>query len=122
MLRLPRQIPLKVALELGLTGLPISAERACSLGLVNCVVPPGTAVDQALLLARQISAAAPTAVRLTKQTMLAAAADIDQSWQRSDVALAEAMGSRDAREGVRAFAERRAPIWEDPGPPVSISD
>jgi enoyl-CoA hydratase/carnithine racemase len=112
MLRLPRQIPLKVALELGLTGMPISAERAYSLGLVNRVVAPGTALDEALLLARQIGAAAPMAVRLTKRTMLAAAADTGQSWQHSDAALAEVMGSHDAREGPRAFAERRAPTWQ----------
>jgi enoyl-CoA hydratase/carnithine racemase len=111
MLRLPRQVPLKVALELGLTGLPMSAERAYSLGLVNRVVPPGTALEQALLLARQISAAAPSAVRLTKRAMLAAAGDAGQSWQHSDAALAEAMASPDAREGVLAFTEKRAPVW-----------
>ena len=62
MIRLQRQIPLKIALETVLTGEPMSAARAYELGLVNRVAPQGTAVDVAFGLAEQIAANAPLSV------------------------------------------------------------
>lgn len=113
MLRLPRQVPLKVALEIGLTGAPVPAERAHQLGLVNRVVPAGAAVTEAMALAGQIAAAAPLAVRLTKQTMYAAAepGPAEDLWERNNTVLSTVMSSADATEGMRAFAEKRSPAW-----------
>ena len=64
--RLPRKIPLNIAMELALTGDPITAERAYHFGLVNELCEPGQALDGALALAERIAANAPVAVRETR--------------------------------------------------------
>jgi crotonobetainyl-CoA hydratase len=119
-LRLQRQIPLKRALELALTGEPISAETAADWGLVNRVVPPDQVLSSALELAGVIAANAPTAVRQTKRMIhQTAGKDWDPSWGGGDPwqinaeALMTVFGSPDALEGPRAFAEKRAPVWHD---------
>lgn len=108
--RLPRRIPLQVALEMGLTGEPISAERAKELGLVNRVVPAAEVLDTALGLAALINANGPLAVQATKQLMIEeigpdTAAHVGK-------ATAHVFMSEDAREGATAFAEKRAPVWK----------
>jgi enoyl-CoA hydratase/carnithine racemase len=111
-LRLPRRIPRNVAMELILTGAPISADEARGLGLVNRAVPAGTAVKAALALAAEIAAHAPLAGRTAKLLV-----DASADWP-SDEALARqaphtdaVRGSADAAEGARAFLEKRAPVW-----------
>jgi crotonobetainyl-CoA hydratase len=118
--RLQRQIPLKRALELALTGEPISAATAAEWGLVNRVVAPHQVLASALELAGVIAANAPTAVRQTKRVIhQTASQDWDPSWghgdpwQLSNDALTEVFGSPDAFEGPRAFAEKRPPVWQD---------
>src|SRR5450756_1276946 len=111
-LLLPRRIPYAVAMELLLTGEAITAERAAALGLVNQLVPDGTALDGALRLAGQIAANGPLAVAVTKQI-----AREQADWTLTEGFLRQAelykpvFDSKDAREGAAAFAEKRAPVW-----------
>jgi enoyl-CoA hydratase len=98
------RIPLAIALEMGLTGEPVTAARAREIGLVNRVVPAGQAVDEALALAQQIAANAPLAVAVTKKLMR------ERRW--GEPAEVQAVfRSADAAEGARAFAERRPAEW-----------
>jgi enoyl-CoA hydratase len=109
---LPRRIPIQTVLELSLVGNRISASRAHELGLVNHVVPRGEAVDAAVALAGQIAANGPLALRLTKA--LAYAEEDDRAravWDRITQATQVALASEDAKEGARAFVEKRAPRW-----------
>jgi len=107
--RLPKRIPLQVALEMGLTGEPISAARALELGLINRVVPAAQVMDAALALAAAITKNGPLAVQATKQLMLEEVGP-DNSAHVSAV-VAPVFASADAREGATAFAEKRPPIW-----------
>ncbi len=113
LIRLPNRIPLAVALELGLTGDPIDAQRAFSLGLVNRVVPADKLMSQALALAERISENAPLAVRWTKKVMLGALSVPDEEgWKVNADAVAAVFTSADAMEGPVAFAEKRKPNWQ----------
>lgn len=110
---LSKRIPLAVALELGLTGDTISAERALALGLVNRVAAPERVLDEALALAERITANGPLGVRATKELMrLAAGATLREAEQRQAVLQPQVFGSEDAKEGSLAFVERRAPQWK----------
>lgn len=112
--RLPAQIPRKVASELLLTGAPITADRACDLGLVNRVVPAGQALAAALSMAEAISANAPLAVQASKRVAGWAGGNPENeaaAWQHSDSELQALRRSADAREGPAAFADKRAPVW-----------
>lgn len=111
--RLPRALPLNVAMEAALTGDPISAERAAHFGLVNELVEPGHAKEAALALAERISANAPLAVRESRQVVLAALrGDDEHLWKITIEAMAKVMSSEDFNEGPRAFIEKRAPQWK----------
>ena len=119
--RLQRQLPLKRALQLALTGDAIDAATAYDWGLINEVVPADAVVDAALALAGRIAANAPLSVEHTKRTMhrtAAGASDWDAEWAGEDPwAVNEestrlVFASRDAVEGARAFAEKRNPAWE----------
>lgn len=114
-IRLQRQVPMKVALELGLTGDAISAERAVELGLANRVSQRGQVLAEAIELAERIAANAPVAVRETKKAMHRTAAlgsdwD-DEAWTVSNRATGTVLRSADFKEGTRAFAEKRRPVW-----------
>ncbi len=112
LLRLPTRIPRAAALELILTGETLDAKRAELLGLVNCVVPLGEALEAAKDLARRISANAPLAIEAAKQVIMES-----QNWPRSEWFIRQAeltdsvMQSSDAKEGARAFSEKRPPVW-----------
>jgi crotonobetainyl-CoA hydratase len=115
-IRLPRQIPNKIASRLAFTGEPMSAVEAAHWGLVNDVVPAGTCVDAALTLAEQICANAPLAVRASKRIIQRGAAlggdwD-DEVWDYNDEQFRGVLRSEDAKEGPRAFAEKREPKWQ----------
>ncbi len=111
--RLPRVVPRPVAMEIVLTGDPITAERAYQLGFVNQLVAPGQAVDAAIALADRITANAPLAVRESRAIVLqAATADDDTLWRKSDEAFGRVAASEDFAEGPRAFIEKRAPVWK----------
>jgi enoyl-CoA hydratase len=110
--RLGRKLPPNVAMELALTGDPLSAEQAYVHGLVNQLVEPGGALEAALALAARITANAPVAVRLSRQVLLdsVAAAD-DDAWRITNTAYKTVLASEDFQEGPRAFVEKRAPRW-----------
>jgi enoyl-CoA hydratase len=113
LLRLPRVLPRNVAMELVLTGDPITAERGYELGLVNRLAEPGQAVQAALQLADQITPNAPLALAASKR-ILTEALDWPDSefWHRQGEIVGPVMTSEDAREGATAFAEKRSPVWK----------
>jgi enoyl-CoA hydratase len=113
LLRLPRVLPRNVAMELVLTGDPITAERGYELGLVNRLAEPGEAVQTALQLADQITPNAPLALAASKR-ILTEALDWPDSefWHRQGEIVGPVMASEDAREGATAFAEKRSPVWK----------
>ena len=111
--RLPRAIGRNAAMELILTGEPLSATRAHELGLVNRLVEPGEATDEALRLAGQITAAAPLAVWESRKVVLAAATEDDETLKKmTDAAMGVVMSSEDIGEGLTAFIEKRPPQWK----------
>ncbi|MET0903026.1 MAG: crotonase/enoyl-CoA hydratase family protein [Acidimicrobiales bacterium] len=111
--RLGRKIPLNLAMELTLTGDPIDAARAHHFGLVNRLVEPGQALEEAISLAEQICANAPVAVRESRKIVLEATnAPDDIGWKMSMEGMAVAMRSEDFSEGLTAFIEKRPPVWK----------
>jgi enoyl-CoA hydratase len=112
-LLLARRVSQAIALELLLTGEPISATRAAEIGLVNRLAPEGGALDAALELAGTIAANGPLAVAVTKRIARSTSDwTIEQGWKAQSQLMAPVFGSEDAREGATAFAERRAPVWK----------
>ena len=111
--RLPRAVPLAVAMEMVLTGDPISAERALHFGLVNELCEPGEALEAARRLARRVNANGPLAVRESRRLVLES---FTQSDRESIVAAGRAQmalrGTEDFREGPLAFIEKRPPVWK----------
>jgi len=112
MLRLPRQIPYRIAMQLALTGDPITAERAFQVGLINQVSAAGKALEDALALARRIADNGPLAVQTAKR-VVSESGDwpIAEMFERQRPIVAPIFTSDDAREGATAFAEKRAPVW-----------
>lgn len=114
-IRLQQQIPRKVALELALTGEPISAAQGKELGLVNRVAPHGTALEMALGLAETIAANAPLSVRESKSMIHRTAHGADWEpgvWEANAAAVKVVFTSDDAKEGPTAFAQKRQPVWK----------
>jgi enoyl-CoA hydratase/carnithine racemase len=113
LLRLPRRMPYGLAMELALTGDPITAERAHELGVVNRVTEPGGAVEGALELAATIARNGPLAVDATK-AILQRQFDWSEEefWVRQGDLAGPVFGSDDAREGAIAFSEKRDPVWQ----------
>ncbi|HYZ99950.1 MAG TPA: crotonase/enoyl-CoA hydratase family protein [Acidimicrobiales bacterium] len=110
--RLGRKLPFNLAMELALTGDPISAEVAHQHGLVNRLVDDGEALEAAVRLAEQVCANAPVAVRESRRVVLEATHAADElGWKMSVDAMAAATGSEDFREGLTAFIEKRPPAW-----------
>ena len=110
--RLPRAVPLKLAMQLALTGDPIDAERAYTVGLVNELCEPGTALDRALVLADRICANAPRAVQASRDVVLRGMlASDEEAWRITDEETAAVMAGEDFAEGPRAFIEKREPVW-----------
>ncbi len=112
--RLPRQVPYTVAAELLLTGRHISADEALSIGLIGHVVPDGEALGKALEIADAIAANGPVAVR----AILRVIRETEGMPENEAFALEAKVGmavfaSEDAREGPRAFAEKRQPEFRD---------
>jgi enoyl-CoA hydratase len=112
MFRLPRAMPMQVAMKAMLTGEPISAEAAHAYGLAVDLVEPGMALDAAVELAVQICANAPLAVRASRRVALAALGRPEQElWDLSRSEGEAIRQSPDYREGPRAFVEKRRPAW-----------
>ncbi|MCU1396825.1 MAG: putative enoyl-CoA hydratase [Ilumatobacteraceae bacterium] len=111
--RLPRAIGQAAAMEMILTGEPLPAKRAYELGLVSRLVEPGQAFDEAMKLAAQITAAAPLAVYASRQVVLAAAYEDDDTLKAlTNKLFGEVLASEDTKEGLTAFIEKRAPNWQ----------
>jgi enoyl-CoA hydratase len=112
LLRLPRRVPYYLALEWALTGDFISAAAARAAGLVNRIAAPGQAAAVAMELAQRIARNGPLAVAATKRIVVES-----QDWPAATAfdrqrAISEPVrGSQDAREGARAFVEKRTPQW-----------
>jgi len=110
--RLPRALGRQVAMEVILTGEPLSAQRAYDLGMVNRLVDPGTALDVAMALAEKICENAPLAVRASRRVVLAAATEDDETLiQMTNAEFSVVLQSSDTKEGLEAFIEKRAPRW-----------
>jgi enoyl-CoA hydratase len=113
LMRLPTRIPRTVAMELALTGDPMSAADAHRWGLVNRLTAPGGALDGARELAARIGANGPLAVRASKQVIVSSPDWTSaEMWERQGEILGPVLSSEDAREGAAAFAEKRAPVWK----------
>ena len=113
LIKLPRQIPKRLAMELALTGDFISAQRAFDIGLINEMVPVGTALEAAKALAARIVANGPLAVAISKQVILQSEDwSGDDMWQKQQELTMPVFTSEDAIEGSVAFAEKRAPNWK----------
>ena len=113
LIRLPKRVPLAIALELAMTGDPIDADRALALGLVNRVVAHDRVVDEASALAERIGENSPIAVRQSRQLVREAAELTEaEGWRRTNELMIEVFESGDAVEGATAFAEKRPPVWK----------
>ena len=113
LVKLPKQIPSRIAMELALTGDFISAERAYELGLINRVCASGEALAQAKELAARIAANGPLAVAASLK-VVASAQDWknDEMFAKQQAIVSPVLMSEDAIEGATAFAEKRAPQWK----------
>ena len=110
--RLPRQLAYPAAMEFLLTAEAFPAARARELGLLNEIVPEAELADRALDWARRITVNAPLAVQATKESVLRGLA-VDQrtAYEIEDELAGRVFSSEDAREGPRAFADKRDPVW-----------
>lgn len=113
LLRLPRLIPARIAMELALTGDLVSAERLERHGLINALVEPGQALEAALALARRILANAPMSVAASKRVIVEQRDwTLAEMFARQAEITAPVLASADAKEGAAAFAERRPARWQ----------
>jgi crotonobetainyl-CoA hydratase len=112
--RLARQIPLKYAMEIALTGRMFDADEACRFGLINQVVEAGELSSAVDALIAELNRCAPLSLRATKQMMLdgLSAGSLKMAFEARYPALDDMLTSADAREGPRAFIEKRKPVWQ----------
>jgi enoyl-CoA hydratase len=112
LLRLPRRVPPAIAMQMALTGDPMSADDALRYGLVNSLVPPGAAVEGALELAARITCNGPLALAATKDILMNATDwTVAEGFAIQQTIAEPVFSSNDAREGALAFAEKREPVW-----------
>lgn len=112
LVRLPGQIPYRIAMELALTGEFMSAQRAADLGLVNQITPAGGALEAARAMAAKIAENGPLAVRLSKAVIKASRDwSQDETFTLQQKLIQPVFTSKDAIEGATAFAEKRKPQW-----------
>ena len=110
--RLPGRVGYGTAMEMAITGDPITAEQAADRGLVSRLAEPGDALGEALTLAERIARNATLAVAASKQLVRATqGATEEELWKIQRPHMATVWKSNDAKEGPRAFAEKRPPEW-----------
>lgn len=113
LMRLPRLIPPRIAMEAALTGEMLSAERLFHFGLINMLTEDGGALEAATGLAKKIIANAPLAVAASKRVIVESRDwPKDEMFERQAVITGHLLGSEDAREGATAFSEKRPPVWK----------
>ena len=111
--RLPRQVAFPAAMEFLLTAEAFPAERALELGLLNEIVAEDALMDRARDWARRITANAPLAVQATKESVLRGlATDMKEAYKIESGIASTVFQTEDAKEGPKAFAEKRAPVWQ----------
>jgi crotonobetainyl-CoA hydratase len=114
--RIINQLPRKVAVELLLTGEPLTASDACEWGLINQVVKEGSVVDAALALAARVTVNAPLSIQASKRIAYGVddgvITDEEAGWARTLSEISSLIRSEDAKEGPLAFAEKREPVWK----------
>ena len=112
LIKLPRQIPPRIAMELALTGDFIDAKRAYELGFINRIVD-GPAIDGAMELAARIAENGPLALIASKAIVRDSHEWTEaEMWDKQAAYIAPVFTSSDAREGAAAFAEKRKPNWQ----------
>ena len=113
LLRLPRLIPQRIAMEMALTGDMVTAGHLAQFGLINQLTEPGAALEAAKILARRIIANAPLSVAASKRVIVEQQDwTLAEMWDRQAEITAPILASSDAREGAAAFAERRPAAWQ----------
>ena len=113
LMRLPQQIPPRLAMEMALTGDFYGAEQVANMGLINQVVPAGTALEAAKELAAKICANGPLAVQASKQVLVESPDwSSEDMWDNQMALVGGVFTSEDAKEGATAFAEKRPPNWQ----------
>jgi enoyl-CoA hydratase len=111
--RLPRQLPFPLAMEMLLTADLVPADRALEMGLINRIVPKDGLVEAALEVARRIAVNAPLAVQATKESVLRGMAlDYEAALALEEELAQRIFATEDAKEGPKAFAEKRSPVWQ----------
>jgi enoyl-CoA hydratase len=111
--RLPRQIAFPAAMEFLLTAERFPAQRALELGLINEIVPEGHLLDRAYDWARRITANAPLAVQATKESVMRClGVDLESAYKIEQQISSVVFQTEDAKEGPKAFAEKRPPVWQ----------
>jgi enoyl-CoA hydratase len=111
--RLPRQLAFPAAMEFLLTAERFPASRALELGLINEIVPDDELLDRAINWAHRITANAPLAVQATKESVLRGLAlDLEAAYNLEQEISSTVFQSEDAKEGPKAFAEKRPPVWQ----------
>jgi enoyl-CoA hydratase/carnithine racemase len=114
MVALSRNVPRKQAMEMLLTGEPVSAMRAREIGLVNHVVATGTERDAAIALAQKVALKSSYTVKLGKTAFYRQAEmNLADAYRYAAEVMTENMMARDAEEGIGAFIEKREPKWQD---------
>ena len=114
MVALSRNVPRKQAMEMLLTGEPVSAQRAREIGLVNRVVAAGSERDAAIALAQQVALKSAYTVKLGKAAFYRQAEmSLADAYRYAAEVMTENMMARDAEEGIGAFIEKREPKWQD---------
>jgi enoyl-CoA hydratase/carnithine racemase len=114
MVALSRNVPRKQAMEMLLTGEPISAETARDIGLINRVVAPGTEREAAIALAEKVALKSAYTVKLGKEAFYRQAEmSLADAYRYAAEVMTENMMARDAEEGIGAFIEKREPKWQD---------
>jgi enoyl-CoA hydratase/carnithine racemase len=114
MVALSRNVPRKQAMEMLLTGEPISAETAREIGLINHVVPAGTERDAAIALAQKVALKSAYTIKLGKEAFYSQAEmSLTEAYRYAAEVMTENMMARDAEEGIGAFIEKREPKWQD---------
>ena len=112
-IRLMRAIPKAAAMELLLTGDALTAQRALEIGLINRVFPCEQLLEEAVAMAERIICNAPLAVIATKELAYKSAGlSLEEAFRLNGEITARISATEDAREGPRAFAEKRAPVWK----------